>query len=112
MAPEEHAAWHCPRTMKTATDSGSQALDATSAADEPAARGTLPPGSDVRITVALTSKVAGGLARLQRRTNMSKTDIANRAISSYEFFDEQLQGGRELVIRNRKTGETLLVQFL
>jgi hypothetical protein len=98
--------------MKSVTKAVSRALDTPSTAAEPAARGTQPPGSDVRITVALIPKVAGGLTRLQRRTNLSKTDIANRAISSYEFFDEHLQAGRELIIRDRKTGETLLVQFL
>jgi hypothetical protein len=98
--------------MKTATKPVSRALDTTSAAADPAAREAQPPGSDVRITVALIPKVAGGLTRLQQRTNLSKTDIANRAISSYEFFDEHLQAGRELIIRDRNTGETLLVQFL
>jgi hypothetical protein len=98
--------------MKSATKTASPALDTTSAAAEPAARGTQPPGSDVRITVALIPKVAGGLTRLQQRTNLSKTDIANRAISSYEFFEQQLQAGCELIIRDKTTGETQLVQFL
>jgi hypothetical protein len=100
--------WNCPEMMQTTTETASRA----SAADEPAATGAQPPGSDVRITVALIPKVAGGLTRLQERTNLSKTDIANRAISSYEFFDQQLQDGRELIVRDRKTGESLLVQFL
>ena len=97
--------------MKSATRAVSRALT-TSTTAEPVARGAQPPDSDVRITVALIPKVAGGLTRLQRRTKLSKTDITNRAISSYEFFDEHLQAGRELIIRDRKTGETLLVRFL
>jgi hypothetical protein len=106
------AALNCPWTMKSATETVSRALDDTGATAEPAAGGAQPPGSDVRITIALIPKAAGGLTRLQQRTNLSKTDIANRAISSYEFFDEHLQAGRELIIRDKKTGETLLVQFL
>jgi hypothetical protein len=104
--------WNCPEIMESATKTASRALATTSAAAEPAVRGALPPGSDVRITVALIPKVAGDLTRLQQRTNLSKTDIANRAISSYEFFEEHMQAGRELIIRDQKTGESLLVQFL
>jgi predicted transcriptional regulator len=98
--------------MKSATRTEGRALGSTSTTDEPVARSTHSPDSDVRITVALIPKVAGGLTRLQQRTNLSKTDIANRAISSYEFFQEHLQAGRELIIRDKKTGETLLVRFL
>lgn len=98
--------------MKSATRTEGRTLGSTSTTDEPVARGTQSPDSDVRITVALIPKVASRLTRLQQRTNLSKTDIANRAISSYEFFDEHLQAGRELIIRDKKTGETLLVRFL
>ena len=103
---------NCLVTMNSAMTTESRALHNSSAVDEPAVRGAQPPGSDVRITVALIPKVAGGLTRLQQRTNLSKTDITNRAISSYEFFEEHLQAGRELIIRDKKTGESLLVQFL
>ena len=73
---------------------------------------TPPPGTGERITVALIPTAAGGLQRLQERTNLSKTDIANRAITSYEFFDAYLQAGHELIVRNTRTGETQLVWFL
>ncbi len=43
---------------------------------------------------------------------MSKTDITNRAITSYEFFEAYLQSGHELLVRNTATGETQLVRFL
>jgi len=78
-------------------------------ADGPTAR---PQGSGERLTIALIPTAAGDLRRLQERTNLSKTDIANRAITSYEFFDAQLQAGRELIVRDRRTGETQLVRFL
>ena len=98
--------------MEPVTKTASRALGTTSATAEPAARGAQPPGSDVRITVALIPKAADGLTRLQQLTNLSKTDITNRAISSYGFFDEHAKAGRELIIRDRNTGETTLVQFL
>jgi hypothetical protein len=65
-----------------------------------------------RITVALIPAVADDLRRLQERTNLSKTDIANRAITSYEFLDAQMQAGHDVIVRDRRTGETQLVQFL
>jgi hypothetical protein len=71
-----------------------------------------PQGSGERLTISLVRKAGEDLQRLQERTNLSKTDIANRAITSYEFFDAQLQAGRELIVRDRRTGETQLVRFL
>jgi hypothetical protein len=74
-----------------------------------AERGEQPPE---RITVALIPKAATDLQHLQDRTNLSKTDIVNRAITLYEFVDEQMRAGRDLLIRDNKTGETQLVRFL
>ena len=59
-----------------------------------------------RITVALIPKVSEDLQRLQDRTALSKTDIANRAITLYEFIEAQLRAGRDILIRDRKTKET------
>jgi hypothetical protein len=67
--------------------------------------------SSERITVALISKAAADLQRLQDRTSLSKTDIVNRAISLYEFIDEEMRAGRDLLIRD-STGEIQLVRFL
>jgi hypothetical protein len=65
-----------------------------------------------RITVALVRKAGEDLQHLQDRTGLSKTDIVNRAITLYEFLDAQLQDGNDLLVRDRKTGETQLVRFL
>ena len=59
-----------------------------------------------RITVALVPKVADELQRLQERTSLSKTDLANRAITLYEYISDQLSAGKEVLIRDKKTGET------
>jgi uncharacterized protein (DUF342 family) len=59
-----------------------------------------------RITVALVPKVAEELQRLQARTNLSKTDLTNRAITLYEYINDQLSDGKEVLIRDKKTGET------
>ncbi len=64
------------------------------------------------LSVILIPTVAGDLRRLRRRTRLSTTDLANRAITSYEFFDAQLRAGRELIVRDSGTGETRLVRFL
>jgi hypothetical protein len=65
-----------------------------------------------RITVALIPQSADDLQSLQDRTSLSKTDLVNRAITLYDFIDSQLRAGQDLIIRNRKTGETQLVRFL
>ena len=65
-----------------------------------------------RITVALIPKAGEDLQRLQDRTNLSKTDIANRAITLYEFIEAQLRAGRDILIRNRDTQETQAVLLL
>lgn len=65
-----------------------------------------------RITVALIPKAGEDLQRLQDRTSLSKTDITNRAITLYEFIDAQLREGRDVLIRDNKTGETQLVRLL
>ena len=65
-----------------------------------------------RITVALIPKASEDLQHLQESTGLSKTDIVNRAISLYEFFEAQLQAGNDLLVRDRKTKETQLIRFL
>lgn len=65
-----------------------------------------------RITVALIPKVGGELQQLQRRTKLSKTDLANRAITLYEFVDAQVRAGRELIVQDPDTGERQLLRLL
>lgn len=65
-----------------------------------------------RITVALIPKASEDLQRLQDRTGLSKTDLANRAISLYEFIESQLQAGRELIVKDPETGESQTIRLL
>jgi hypothetical protein len=65
-----------------------------------------------RITVALIPKAAEDLQRLQDGTSLSKTDVANRAITLYEFIDTQLRTGRDVLIRDNETGVTEIVRLL
>lgn len=67
--------------------------------------------SSERITVALISKVAAELQRLQDSTDLSKTDLVNRAITLYEYFDDQVRKGNDLLIRDGKTGELERIRF-
>jgi hypothetical protein len=85
--------------------------EVSAAAERPTARQE-PPAPSERITVALIPTAEVGLRRLQQRTNLSKTDLTNRAITSYEFLEAQLQAGRDLIVRDSKTGESQLVRFL
>jgi hypothetical protein len=63
------------------------------------------------VTVALIPPVADQLRCLQKNTNMSATDLTNRAITSYAFIDEQMRAGNDLMVRDTWTGETRLVRF-
>lgn len=65
-----------------------------------------------RVTVALIPQSAADLQALQDRTGLSKTDLVNRAVTLYEFIDAQLRDGQDLIVRNKRTGETQLVRFL
>jgi hypothetical protein len=73
--------------------------------------GAATPSSE-RITVALIPKASADLAHLQDRTGLSKTDIANRAISLYEFIDTQLREGREVLVRDPETKELQVIRLL
>jgi hypothetical protein len=64
-----------------------------------------------RITVTLVPKAAAGLACLQERTRLSKTDLVNRAISLYELIDGQTAAGSAVLIR-KPDGTDQQVMFL
>jgi hypothetical protein len=85
---------------------------ATSAGDSPLERGNERPRLAERITVNLIPKVGEELQRLQDRTGLSKTDLANRAITLYEFIEAHLQDGHDVLIRDSKTGEVQNVMLL
>ena len=70
------------------------------------------PSAIDRITVALIPKAGEDLQHLQDRTSLSKTDIANRAITLYEFVDTQLRSGRDVLIRDNEAGTTEIVRLL
>lgn len=65
-----------------------------------------------RITVALIPQAGTGLQGLQDRTGLSKTDIANRAITLYEFIDAQMRAGRDVLIRDNTTEAIEIVRLL
>ncbi|HEY1920383.1 MAG TPA: hypothetical protein VGH27_32845 [Streptosporangiaceae bacterium] len=71
-----------------------------------------PQATSKRITVNLIPSAASDLERLHERTNLSRTDLTNRAITVYEFFDAQLRDGYDLISRDNKTGKTRLVRFI
>lgn len=72
----------------------------------------VPRPSGERITVALIPKATDDLQHLLTVTGMSKTDIVNRAISLYEFFQSQIDAGNDIIVRDKESGETQIVKFL
>jgi hypothetical protein len=63
------------------------------------------------ITVALIPKAAADLARLQDRTELSKTDLINRAITLYEFATAMTAAGWEIRVHDTDGG-TMAVKLL
>lgn len=80
-------------------------MTATSPAANPPARGE-------RIIVTLIPKAEEDLRWLQAHTQLSKTDLANRAITLYKFFDDQIRTGHDLIARDNQTGTTKLVHLV
>jgi hypothetical protein len=58
----------------------------------------------------LVDKAAADLQITHERTNMSRTDIINRAVSLYEFVDAETRAGAELIIR--RDGQDYLVKLM
>ena len=70
------------------------------------------PGAETeRITVALIPKAAADLQYLLGDTGLSKTDLVNRALTLYRFVQESIAAGREVIIRDKATGEDRVVMF-
>lgn len=67
--------------------------------------------ADEQITIALVPAVQHDLRSLQQRTKLSATDLANRAITSYQFFDAHLRAGDDVMVHDRTTGEIKFVHF-
>jgi hypothetical protein len=65
-----------------------------------------------RISVALIPKVVDALLRLQARTNLSKTDLVNRALTLLDFFEAQLDSDRDILIRDKVTQEIQSIMLL
>jgi hypothetical protein len=65
-----------------------------------------------RIAVTLIPKATEALRLLQQGTSLSKTDLANRAIILYQFVDDQLRSGHDIIARDQATGETQLVKLI
>ena len=63
------------------------------------------------LSVALIPKVESDLQKLRERTGLSRTDIANRAITLYEFIDAQLRAGNDVQIRDPRTGDVREVRL-
>jgi hypothetical protein len=64
-----------------------------------------------KVTVPLIPKVVTDLAGTRERRNLTETDIVNRAISLYEFLDEEAASGAEIVLR-RRDGSSYLIGWL
>ncbi|WP_395109378.1 hypothetical protein [Actinomadura sp. SCN-SB] len=71
-----------------------------------------PPAAKERITVNLTARGASALADLVKRTGDSKTDVINRALALYGFFESVMDEGGAVFVRRAESDEPERVHFL
>ncbi|MFF4041578.1 hypothetical protein [Streptomyces sp. NPDC001816] len=55
-----------------------------------------------RFTVTLIAAAAQAVATLMRITGLSKTDVINRSVQVYGFLAEQMQDGKEVLLRDEQ----------
>lgn len=79
-------------------------------ADEVQVRDTSAPRVVSRVNAALLPGPANALAVLMERTGMKKVDVVNRALQIYDFLDEQLGQGKQLVVQ-QPNGKSHTVSF-
>ncbi|WP_433143209.1 hypothetical protein ACQPZ8_47900 [Actinomadura nitritigenes] len=65
-----------------------------------------------RITVSLVPRAAEQLSALMDRTGMSKTDLVNRAITLYEYVEQEIDQGNDILVRKQGGDEVYVVKLL
>ena len=69
------------------------------------------PAVHERITVNLIEKASEDLSKTATRSGMTRTDVLNRALQMYGYLDAESRKGKEVLIRDKKTGEVWKVVF-
>jgi hypothetical protein len=64
-----------------------------------------------RVTVNLSARASRALEQIAKLTGDSKTDIINRALQVYAFFEETTADGGALYIQESKDGPQQLVKI-
>lgn len=59
--------------------------------------------SEQRIVIQTLPKTSAALDDLAAKTGLSQTDVANRAIQLYAWWQEQRDAGHEVLVRTDKT---------
>ncbi|MFJ7014915.1 hypothetical protein ACPB9I_15420 [Streptomyces cellulosae] len=55
-----------------------------------------------RFTVTLIAAAVQAVATLMRITGLSKTDVINRSVQVYGFLAEQMEDGKEVLLRDEQ----------
>jgi hypothetical protein len=64
-----------------------------------------------RITVALVPAAIEARTRLRELTRLSQTDIVNRALQLYDFIEDHIRAGDDIVLRH-PDGTAELIRLL
>lgn len=99
-------------TMRWSASNGAMTPKEVASTGAGPVTGGVCPGQIERITVALVPAAQDGLRWLQEHMMLSKTDLANRAITSYQFFEAHMHAGHDVIVRNNRTGQFQVVWFL
>ena len=68
-------------------------------------------GTIHKITVNLIPQAWTAAEETAARLSLTKTDVINRALQAYAFFEQEIANGSEVLIRSRD-GDTQQVKFL
>jgi hypothetical protein len=64
------------------------------------------------LAVILIEPAGEALRQLQECTNLSRADIANRALVLYQFVDAELRAGRHVITQDYETGTAQVVELV
>jgi hypothetical protein len=61
--------------------------------------------------IGLVQEAADALRELEERLVLGRSDVVNRALQVYNAVDQEQADGKQLLLRDRKTGEAYELRF-
>jgi hypothetical protein len=64
---------------------------------------------NTRVTVNLVPRAVKALEAESKDSGMNKTDVINRALAVYRYFQEETRAGKELLLRSGEKVESIKI---